>query len=339
MMKKLLIYPFTKEMCPLVRYRSLLKEYELIAAIPEQGFGWEGKDVCEIDGGTPTGFLLGGIFSDELKRCDAVLLKGGEKNKKKEYTECEELARASEKELITIIPTIMQEPEITPSDLKLKEIPIPVVMVMGLGENCQKFDIQLGLRDTFMKAGYKVSQFGTKSYSMLFGVDPLPVAPETSLWKKVYLYNNLFWETYKRDKADILIIGVPGGIMPITSYAYEMFGETALALSYAARPDITLLSYYNVVPTQEYFEMLRQYAHYRLGAVNINFHASNTKLINDNDTHALSYLTLKSQFVLDEVARHAPDMLPYIFNSLTLKSSEPVYLKVIENLQQNVSII
>lgn len=338
-MKKLLIYQFTKEMCPLVRYRSLLKGYELIAAIPEQGFGWEGKDVCEIDGGTPTGFILGGIFSDELRRCDAVLFNTCEKNSRKEYAECVELTRASGKELVTIIPTIMQEPEITPSDLKLREIPVPVIMVMGLGENCQKFDIQLGLRDTFMKAGYIVSQFGTKSYSMLFGFDSLPEMPETSLWKKTYLYNNLFWEAYKREKPDILIVGVPGGIMPITSYAYERFGETALALSYAARPDITLLSYYNVVPTQEYFEMLRQYARYHLGAMNIHFHASNTKLIVDNDNHALSYLTLKSQFVLDEVAGQTPDMLQYIFNSLSPESSDLAYLKIIEELQQNVSII
>ena len=111
-------------MCPLVRYRSLLKGYELIAAIPEQGFGWEGKDVCEIDGGTPTGFILGGNFSDELRRCDAVLFNTCEKNRGKDYAECVELTRASGKELVTIIPTIMQEPEITPSDLKLREIPV-----------------------------------------------------------------------------------------------------------------------------------------------------------------------------------------------------------------------
>lgn len=338
-MKKLLIYPFTKEMCPLARYRNQLKEYELIAAIPAHGFGWEGKDVCEIDGGTPTGFILGGIFSDELKRCDAVLFNACDKNMEKEYAEYEKLAHMSVKEFVTAIPNVIPEPEITQSDLKLKEIPIPVVMVMGLGENCQKFDIQLSLRDTFIKSGYKVSQFGTKSYSMLFGFDSLPDMPETSLWKKTYLYNNLFWEAYKREKPDILIVGVPGGIMPTTSYAYERFGETALALSYAARPDIAFLSYYHVVPTEEYFEMLRQYARYRLGAMNINFHASNTKLIVDNDIHALSYLTLKSQFVLDEAARHVPDMLPHIFNSLTPESSEPAYLKIIEILQQNVSLI
>jgi len=55
-MKKLLIYPFNKETCPIARYRHLLNGYEIISAIPEKGFGWEGKDVCELDGGELTGF-------------------------------------------------------------------------------------------------------------------------------------------------------------------------------------------------------------------------------------------------------------------------------------------
>ena len=339
-MKKLLVYPFTKELCPLARYRNLLNEYELIAAIPPKGFGWEGKDACEIDGGAPTGFIPGGTFSDELKRSDAVLLASGVQNTEKEYAEYAELARASAKELVAITSNTMPEQEIqTQMEPILKEIPVPVIMVMGLGENCQKFDIQLGLRDAFIKEGYRVSQFGTKPYSGLFGVHPMPEAPGTPLWKRVHLYNNLFWETCQAEKPDVLIVGVPGGIMPVTSYAHERFGETALALTHAASPDITVLSYYHVVPTNEYFEMLRQYARFRLGAVNITFHASNTGLITDGDTHTLSYLTLRSQFVLDETARDAPDMLPYLFNSLIPESSGPAYQNIIEKLQQNVCVI
>ncbi|HCC35274.1 MAG TPA: hypothetical protein DEQ02_06405 [Ruminococcaceae bacterium] len=74
-MKKLLIYPFTKELCPIVRYRGLLSGYELVAAIPLPGYGWEGTDVGRIDGGPPTDFLLGGDFQEKLNQCDAVFLR------------------------------------------------------------------------------------------------------------------------------------------------------------------------------------------------------------------------------------------------------------------------
>lgn len=45
---------------------------------------------------------------------------------------------------------------------------------MGIGQNVQKFDLQLYLRSRFIDKGYKVSQIGTKKISGLFGLHPLP---------------------------------------------------------------------------------------------------------------------------------------------------------------------
>lgn len=339
-MKRLLIYPFTKNMCPIVRHRDMLVGYEISAAIPAKGYGWEGKDACELDGGLPTGIILGGSFYDEVELCDAVLFNCDEQISEKDKSETEALLKAYGKDLVATIPCpILDNEEKILPNMPLKEVPVPVIMIMGQGENCQKFDIQLGLRKVFQEKGYIVSQFGTKPFSELFGFKALPSTPEVPLWKKVYMYNQLFRETYEKEKPDVMIVGIPGGIMPINSYEYELFGETALALTAAARPDVAFLSYYYVEPTAEYFELLRQYARFRLGVGEIYFHASNTRYIEEKSHRILSYLTLESQFVLDKLNKYRDDPSLHLFNALLSEASEPIYSNVVEHLQQNICVL
>jgi peptide maturation system protein (TIGR04066 family) len=316
-MKKLLINPLTKDDCPIIRYRHLLNDYEIVAAIPEKGYGLEGKDVCVLDGGEPTGVNFHSSYEDRLPSYDITL---------SEFTDNIFSSR------------IPMKRDALPTDI-LKGIPIPVIIVMGSGQECQKFDIQLGLREAFLKEGYKVTQFGTKRYSKLFGFDHIPDFEKYPLWKKVYAYNELFYEKCRQENPDVMIIGVPGGVMPITTYACEKFGEEALAISFAAKPDIAVYSCYFAIPTQEYFESYRNFMRYRLGANNVFFHISNTKTITEVDFNKISYLTLESKFVLDEVKRKSPEFSLHLFNALNANSAKSAYDDIIEKLQENVCVL
>jgi peptide maturation system protein (TIGR04066 family) len=316
-MKKLLINPFTKSECPIIRHRHMLNDYEIVAAIPEKGYGFEGKDVCVLDGGEPTGVILSNPYDEKMPSYDV------------------KLSEITNDKFISGIP---ETRETLPTD-KLMKIPIPVAVVMGNGSDCQKFDIQLGLRETFLKEGYKVSQFGTKSYSKLFGFDPLPDLSDLPFWKKVYAYNNLFYEKCRRDDSDVIIIGVPGGVMPITSYACERFGEEALAISFAANPDIAVFSCYFTIPTQEYFDTYNYFMRFRLGINTVVYHLSNTKIITDFNLNKLSYLTLESKFVLDEVKHKSAVHSSQLFNALIADSAKSAYEEIMEKLQENVCIL
>jgi peptide maturation system protein (TIGR04066 family) len=340
MMKKLLIFPFTKDMCPLVRYRDTLDGYDLISAVPEKGFGWEGKDICELDGGKTTGFILGSSFETELKRCDTVLLNPDKTSlNKEERHKYEAFIKDAGKELLTLAKNAVSIFDADIFQNKLKDVPVPVIMVMGLGENCQKFDIQIGLRKAFQKEGYKVAQYGTKKYSGLFGFDALPELPELTLEKKVYIYNHLFSEKYNIERPDVMIIGVPGGIMPYDACDYGRFGEDALALSYAGSPDAAVLSYYFTFPTKEYFELYRQLARFRFGIDNLFFHASNTNADEDKRHGKLSFLTLDSKVALNALAEHDIELPPQIFNIFISESCERIYQSIIEELRQNIDIL
>jgi peptide maturation system protein (TIGR04066 family) len=295
----------------------MLNNYKIVAAIPEKGYGFESKDVCVLDGGEQTGVIFNNPYDDEVPSYDDTLSE-----------------IADEK----LLATKTQMREALPTD-KLKEIPILVVVVMGSGDDCQKFEIQLGLREAFTKKGYKVSQFGTKSYSKLFGFDSIPDFSEYPLWKKVYAYNDLFYEKCRQENSDVIIIGVPGGVMPITTYACEKFGEEALAISLAAKPDIAVLSCYFVLPTHEYFDTYKNFMRFRLGINNIVFHLSNTKIITDINFGKISYLTLESKFVLDEVKNKSPELSSMLFNALITDSAKLTYDSIIEKLQENVCVL
>jgi len=312
-MKKMFISPFTKDECPIIRHRHMVRDYDIVAAVPEKGYGLDGKDVCALDGGESTGFILRNPYNYETPY-DVVL--SDFKNKE----------------------TVVATYDVI-NNKKLNDIPIPIVMVMGLGINCQKFDIQLGLREAFQKEGYKVSQFGTKDYSWIFGFDTLPYFENLSLWKKVFTYNSLFYNKYKEENPDVMIIGIPGEIMPITSYSCEKFGETALAVAFAAKPDITVLSCYFTIPTQQYFDSYKQFMRFRFGATDVVFHMSNTNLINDNNKEELGYLTLESQFALDVIKQKAPEFSTLLFNTLVQKSANSAYRQIIEKLQKNVCLL
>jgi peptide maturation system protein (TIGR04066 family) len=291
----------------------MLDNYEVVVAVPKKGYGFEGKDICVLDGGEPTHIIFHKPDKDELPLYDVSLSEIANKN----------LFTAS---------------EVLPSDV-LKTLPVPVVFVMGSGAHCQKFDIQLGLRETFLKEGYKVLQFGTKSYSKLFGFDPLPDFSEFPLWKKVFSYNNFFYEKCTIENPDVIVIGVPGGVMPITSFYYEKFGEEALALSFAAKPDLAILSCYFSIPTQEYFNTYNKFMQFRLGINNVVYHISNTKIINEVNYKKISYLTLESEFVIDEIKRKAPIFSSQLFNALISDSAKPAYTKIIEKLQKNLFVL
>lgn len=331
-MKKLLVYPFDKNTTPLIRYADLLDNFQVVSGVPMSGYFLEHKDTCELDGGLPTGFKLKASFIDEIRCCDVVLTDNSIAEKLHFLDFGKEIINYEQNVLSDLDLHIMP-------NVLLKEIPVPVIMVLGQGENCQKFEIQLGMRKALLQKGYKVSQFGTKTYSHLFGFNQLPTIIDIPSWKKVFAYNQLFYETYIREKPDVIIIGVPGGIMPINSYEYSLFGETAFVLATAATPDIVFLSYYYADVNKEYLEMQRQYIRFRFGCDEIFFHASNTVFINNHIHKKIDYMTLKFQRVIEKLYQLMDSLPEHLFNVFDSNLCDIVYKKVINELEENIDVI
>lgn len=71
--KKAVLYPVDIEICPVIRHKALLKEYEIVGLVSPKGWGYGDKDLSYIDGGCDTGMVLGDDFSKVLDQCDTVI--------------------------------------------------------------------------------------------------------------------------------------------------------------------------------------------------------------------------------------------------------------------------
>ena len=212
---------------------------------------------------------------------------------------------------------------------------MPVVLVAGQGQQCNKFDIQLGLRRKFQEADYKVSQVGTKRYSSLFGFHTLPQFLEAPLWKKILLYNRYFKDIVSREEPEVLIVGVPGGIMSIDEWYNELFGETAIAIAKSLSPDVTILSLYLSKMDSEFLNETKNYFRYALGVSPDYFHLSNIKLVFEQDRRTINILITDSCRVFD--GQEETD--DRFFNVFLPESCDPAYEGVISQLQNNIETL
>ena len=130
-------------------------------------------------------------------------------------------------------------------DSEIIGIDIPVVAVMGIGQNVQKFDLQLYLRSRFIDKGYKVSQIGTKKISGLFGLHPLPdflFNTQYSDVDKVYAFNRVMKDVSMQEKPDVILLGIPDSLLPLNNKHRFSFGLYAYEIFNAVQPDFVITS-------------------------------------------------------------------------------------------------
>jgi len=354
-MKKLLIYPFDIETAPLARYAKMVEGYDAVIPVAEWS-AWGDADVIDAsfyDGGHSVGINVTDDFEASVKQADAVLFAGGIRDKPKAsryYSLSKELgmdAMVCESAFeslgithadCTAIASKKYEAEVS-ADSKLLSIPVPVVMVTGYGRQCSKFDIQLGLRKRFQELGYTVCQVGTKEYSPMFDFQALPQFPDEPMWRKTLLYNRFFRGIVINEKPDVLIVGAPGGTMPIDNQHHELFGETAIAIALSLRPDLAIHSLYLSMVNDKNLSDLRNHARYALG-MNIDcFHMSNTQMVFEQDRRTINYLTTDSDMVSKILEESSDELSEKLFSVFIPGTCSDAFDDMIMQLQNNIDAI
>lgn len=114
-----------------------------------------------------------------------------------EFDKLEEIAKTNsvriieEKDIIGALPE--QSFEESGVGYALKDIEIPIVMIAGAGENCNKFELELLIANKLKEIGYKVSVVTSRSYVNCLGVHSFPTFMFQSLKdesEKIIAYNN-----------------------------------------------------------------------------------------------------------------------------------------------------
>ena len=358
---KLLVYPMNKSLAPLGRYGDMLESFDQAIPVSPRSFGYGTEDIAVIDGGTKTGVTLTCDLESALSQCDAI------------YMDWYPAANISEQQNMDIVDRsvdmgkrvflsedlfsrlkdrgqerIAQLPikvlgynteNITLNEEKrLLDIPVPCVLVFGSGDFTNKFDIQLGLRREFQKAGYKVTQLGTKKYSSLFGFDPLPqfIMETGDLREKILNFNHYIYEKVKSENSDVVVIGVPGSIMQNNPYEFTEFGEIAFLIGSALKADAAILSLYCAPYPEETLQYLLDICKYRFNApahyVNL---ACNDMM--------LSAETLQFQTLSIPIERVKSEILPQVkcpstktFTAMDSNSMEKMAGAILEEFETNI---
>ena len=274
-MKKLLFFPYHPDCHTLLRYRSLLQGFEISGFI---SYKEDEKTVYELNGALGISFLSEGQLVDS---CDAIVLLDNYREfyDDKYYRVIEHALRFGKE--VFVLPLVATQLDLSEYESKvrlLEHLPIrkdaldleyerrvtyrlhktktPTIGVFGLGKHCSKFENQLILK-TALEKDYTAITLTSNSLGALFGCYTMPsfLFENCSLQEKIIKFN-CFFRLLDAQSADIIIIGVPEGIMPFEKHEFHHFAEYSIVINTAIDIDMAVLCLY-YVPGQTGKDLVR----------------------------------------------------------------------------------
>lgn len=363
--QKILIYPYDSDFTPILRHRQFLEGYEIASLVSPGGWGLTGRDAGDADKSGQTGINVTGNFDEALELCDAVMFVGSEKPLDfQKYIMPKVFTAAERGKDITVTTQLRDEdsktisqkckeagvdfkyfnypeehrkfPTITVDNEILYNINTPVVFVLGIGERTNKFEIQLSLREKFLSEGYKVSQIGTRGYCELLGFHSFPefmyngALPETN---KIVLFNQMVKKIENEEQPDVIIIGIPGGIMPYNNTLTNRFGILAYEVSQAVASDCAIFSCHYAEYNTDYFKGLSDLVKYKLGLEVSCYNISNVMFdwVNSKQESKSIYTTLDTTFIDEKITKYSKNDTP-VFNILNTEGAANISQCILDTL-------
>ena len=272
--KKAALYPYTKEMHSLVRYRDLLG-FELVGVGDSVGRGMVGKDAGEVIDEPFAGLRICANIRDAMKGADTLVLgyvdqlaRIRKRDLLREYVQLaldegchvfcfQELDRAvygdlydlaTQKGLQLTYPQVSAEEvvQVGRNFKSLSPVDVPVVAVMGTSAQQGKFTLQMALRRRLMAEGYRVGQLGTEHQSRLLGMDvafPMGYASTLTLSLQHYVpyLDYKMRELCQCKRPDLILTGSQSGTIPYDVTEHSTHAMSSLAFLLGVKPDACIL--------------------------------------------------------------------------------------------------
>lgn len=180
---------------------------------------------------------------------------------------------------------------------KLKDIPIPILSVMGLGENCDKFKLQIKIKKLIEKKGYKILCVCSNALGIFLGMEILPgflFSKTISLPIKIQAFNLWLYNLQKQSSADIILVGCPSGIMRFEDYEYNYYSEIPLTIHSAVEVDNSIMTLYkNSLQSEETIERLKKFCQMKYDTIVEDFVIAEQYYTSDHELKKLSYFSNK----------------------------------------------
>jgi len=271
---KAALYPYTKEMHALIRFRDLLR-FRIVGVADPVGKGLVGRDAGEAIGIASAGIRIAPRLEDAFRDADTLILgyvdQLGRIRKRdllrasiqmaldrgldvfsflavpsEAYGDLHETAR--QKGLHIAYPDILWE-DVRDSLMSQSlegGVDAPVLGVFGTSAQQGKFTLQLALRRKLTQMGYTVGQIGTEHHAALFGMDlafPIGYAAPQRLPLQYYLpYLDCKMRAICQSKRpDIILVGAQSGTIPYDVHEPRTLCMSSLAFLLGAKPDACIL--------------------------------------------------------------------------------------------------
>ncbi len=345
-MEKILIYPYNKSYEPVVAHQKLIESSlpntQIETLVSPRGWGLE-DDIVDSSYGV---IKVSSDFEGELDKCTMVWFVEDSNLQLPEdilFDKLHKAIRANKKIIYTRIKNHSQYKQamtLIPNDIKVTinihknsnlfnkamcyKINVPVLIVFGLEENTDKFEVQMGLREEFISRGYKVSSISSRGDSDILGVHSIPefmFENEICVADKIILYNHYVKEIELDEKPEIIIIGIPGGVIPYDSFNHNNYGIMAFEISNAVPCDCAVMcspyyQFFNGDYSEVYNDMLNKYG-FNVEYCHVAPISIDTRTIADNFIRG--FLTIKKDFVKDKVRDYNRDDVLYLVDKSGLE--------------------
>ena len=145
-------------------------------------------------------------------------------------------------------------------------IETPILSVAGVVPVTQKYQLQLNLLNNFQKDGYKVALIGTGELNELMGAYSLHDVlfcrdlPEVH---RIHYFNNFLKEIEKRDKPDVIIIGIDDPLLSLSSRHPFNYGIYAAELYSAFSPDVSIIALMNGTYNDDFYDEFGRLCHFK----------------------------------------------------------------------------
>lgn len=368
--RKMIIYPYDLESSTIVRHSDFINEYEIVGLVSPAGWLLNDKDTCSSDGEDNLGITIYNSFDNIFDKCDTIcfvesiigldfidvilpnikkaidankdiicLIRLDELNRKEIELECNAKG-------ITFTYYNNSNDENINGDYetnKLFDIETPIIFVMGVGEQMQKFEIQLALRENIQKSGYKISQIGSRHYCEFLGFHSFPYfmfCESVTESNKIFMFNHYVKKIEIVEEPDIIIIGIPGGVMKYNSQFTNRFGITAYEVAQGVIPDIAILSVNYEEYEYENFEKLGECFKYKLGCEIDCFNLTNKKIdwSVSKKFNSLTYLTLESEYIDGKKEKYKGLFAP-VYNILNPNDASCMANTILDKFENSIILI
>ena len=337
-MKKAVVFPYSNSCCELLRYKDMITDYEIVGAVALKGMGVDDRDTGFVDGGVDIGIKVE-TKVDYKKEFDAFIIiadmdnahitnamvpfirEGLLHNKDFVFLSAPHdniisLFNNDERHMVNLCET--------QGDIsflrKLYKIETPVIVVAGTHELTHKFKIQLEINKYMKMQGYKVSHICSKPYGYIFGFHSFPeyMFNKEKEEDKIFYLNNYIRFIEKEEQPDVIILGIPGGVMPYNEQFPGYFGITFYEVMQAVKPDVLIMSCLYGKYTDQYFDDLTRAIHYKSGVdIDIfNISTFDVDLNESEQSKQLQYYKVSYRDVESNVSEYREHKIFNIMNGI-----------------------